>query len=202
MVSGGAGTRRTPLLEGGRIVGRVLSIEVRAANDGGRSSTRPRVLDERRGGREHLDDWVWPSSNLSTGTQSRLQLQVHNVKLSDSHTKTVVRTVKSDVADHFIVASALSPSPSAQKGKDDLATLFVRFRRGQPSFGDPPLVWTVTGETGEVRLVNPDSVALGAHAHTEAACGISRRTGATPSGGGRRTGRRTCRCPRARGGTV
>lgn len=97
----------------------------------------------------------------ATVLQSRLQIQFPNAKLRDPETSTVVKVVKSDVPDLIIVTTPLQESAIAQKD----ATLLVRFRRGQPSFDEAPLVWSIIGEKGEIRLTNPGGTTLHASAH-------------------------------------
>jgi hypothetical protein len=100
---------------------------------------------------------------FTTAIQSRLHIKFPQAKLRDPASKTIVRTVPSDVPDLIITAGGLPASPTTQHG----APLLVRFRRGQPAFDEPPLVRSVTGETGEIRLTSPAGPALGVFAHTE-----------------------------------
>ncbi|KAJ7815720.1 hypothetical protein B0H13DRAFT_2258052 [Mycena leptocephala] len=113
----------------------------------------------------HLWDQVQFVHGDATAIQSRLHVQFPKAKLRDSASNTIVKTVTSDVPDLVIAAGALPASRTTQPG----APLLVRFRRGQPAFDDePPLVWSVTGETGEIRLTSPAGTTLHAFAHTEA----------------------------------
>jgi hypothetical protein len=64
--------------------------------------------------------------------------------------------VKSNVPDLIITTATLETSPTVQKG----ASLLVRFRRGQPFPGEPPLVWTINGEKGEIRVVATGGTAI------------------------------------------
>lgn len=108
-------------------------------------------------------DFVQSAVGDVTDIQSRLQLQRPDVKIRDPETGTIIRTVKSDVPDLIIVTGTLAASPTVQPG----ATLAITFRRGQPYPGDPPLVWTVHGEKGEIRLVAPGGTSLHANAYSE-----------------------------------
>lgn len=92
-----------------------------------------------------------------------LQLQRPNVPLRDPSTKQVVETVKSNVPDLIIINSTLPASPTAAEG----ANVLYRFRRGPPFHGEPPLVWTITGEKGEIRLQSFTGVALHANSYNE-----------------------------------
>lgn len=47
------------------------------------------------------------------------------------------------------------------------ASLVAYFLRGQPYPGDPSLSWTLTGETGTIRLTAPSGIALQADAYAE-----------------------------------
>lgn len=71
--------------------------------------------------------------------------------------------VKPDVPDLVIATGALSASPIVQEG----ATLYFRLRRGQPFPGEDPLVWTISGEKGEIRLSSPGGTALQAAAYNK-----------------------------------
>lgn len=78
-------------------------------------------------------------------------------------TKEVIETVKSDVPDLVIATGTLRESPIAQEG----AALYFRLRRGQPFLGEDPLVWTINGEKGEIRLSSPGGTALQATAYNK-----------------------------------
>jgi hypothetical protein len=47
------------------------------------------------------------------------------------------------------------------------ASLIAYFHRGQPYPGDPSLTWTLTGETGTIRLTAPAGISLQADAYAE-----------------------------------
>ncbi|MCJ1390860.1 hypothetical protein MMC18_003721 [Xylographa bjoerkii] len=98
-----------------------------------------------------------------TDIQSTLQIQRPDVQIQNPATKAIIETVKSDVPDLVIVTGTLKESRISQEG----ATLLIRFRRGQPFPGEPPLVWTINGEKGEIRLLSPGGTALQATANTK-----------------------------------
>lgn len=83
--------------------------------------------------------------------------------IENRQTKEVIKTVRSDVPDLVIATGTLRASPIAQEG----ATLYVRLRRGQPFPGEDPLVWTINGEKGEIRLSSPGGTALQATAYNK-----------------------------------
>ncbi|KAJ7302474.1 hypothetical protein DFH08DRAFT_73860 [Mycena albidolilacea] len=161
------------LLEEGRI-GKVLSVEVRAAGGTNDREILPASLEyftQRAVGGNvftigfgHLWDQIQFVHGDAVAVHSRLQLQFPIAKLRDPSTNAIVKTVKSDVPDLVVVTS-----PLAAPSEADPSTLLVCFRRGQPAFDDPPLVWTVTGETGEIRLTSPAGTTLHAFSHTDAA---------------------------------
>jgi predicted dehydrogenase len=96
-----------------------------------------------------------------TNIKSTRQLQRPNVPIEHRQTKETIETVKSDVPDLVIATGTLDASPIAQEG----ATLYFRLRRGQSFLNEPPLVWTINGEKGEIRLVSPGGTALQATAY-------------------------------------
>ncbi|KAJ7124350.1 hypothetical protein C8R44DRAFT_980659 [Mycena epipterygia] len=164
--------RLRELLEDGRI-GKVVSAEVRGAGGSNDREVLPKSLEyftQRAVGGNvftigfgHLWDHIQFVHGDAAAIQSRLHLQFPDVKVRDPETNTIVKTVKSDVPDLIIVTSPLQESAVTQKD----ATLLVRFRRGQPSFDEPALVWSIIGEKGEIRLTSPGTT-LHAFAHTEA----------------------------------
>lgn len=95
--------------------------------------------------------------------KSTLQIQRPNVPIENRQTKEIMETVKSDVPDLVIATGTLRASPIAQEG----ATLYLRLRRGQPFLGEDPLVWTINGEKGEIRLSSPGGTALQATAYNK-----------------------------------
>lgn len=98
-----------------------------------------------------------------TDIKSTLQIQRPYVPIQDRETKSTIATLRSDVPDLVIVTGTLDASPIAQQG----ATLSIRFRRGQPFPDEAPLVWTISGEKGEVRITSPGGTALQATAYAK-----------------------------------
>ena len=81
---------------------------------------------------------------------ARFHIQRPDFKLRDAETGQVTETIRSDVPDLIIVVGSLPGSPFVQPG----AVHSTRFRRGQPFPGEPGLVWTVTGDKGELRVTS------------------------------------------------
>ncbi|KAJ6582868.1 hypothetical protein DFH09DRAFT_277700 [Mycena vulgaris] len=158
------------LLVQGRI-GKVVSAEVRAAGGLNDREILPKSLEyfARRDvggnvftiGFGHLWDQIQFVHGDATAVQSRLQIQFPNAKHRDPETNTIVKVVESDVPDLIVVTTPLQGSAIAQKD----ATLLVRVRRGQPSFDEAPLVWSIIGEKGEIRLTNLGGATLHASVH-------------------------------------
>jgi predicted dehydrogenase len=98
-----------------------------------------------------------------TNIQSTLQLQRPDVPIENRRTKEVIDTVRSDVPDLVIATGTLGASPIAQEG----AVLYFRLRRGQSFLDEAPLIWTINGERGEIRLSSPGGTALQATAYTK-----------------------------------
>lgn len=94
--------------------------------------------------------------------QAQLNLQRPLVKLRDNETNKIVETTESNVPDFIVISGQLPESKISSKD----ATLLTRFRRGQPFPGETPLVWTVNGEKGELRLTALGGTALHAHAYS------------------------------------
>lgn len=94
--------------------------------------------------------------------KAHLALQRPQLKIRDNQLDKIVETVKSDVPDLIIVSGSLSESDVASKD----ASLLTRFRRGQPFPGEPPLVWTINGEKGELRLTATGGTTLHASAYS------------------------------------
>lgn len=93
--------------------------------------------------------------------ESHLQIQRPEVPIRDPASGAIVETVQSDVPDLILVTGSLPASEHVRGG----ATLHVRFRRGQPFKGEIPLVWTVAGEKGEVRLSASGGPSIAAMGH-------------------------------------
>jgi hypothetical protein len=90
-----------------------------------------------------------------------LQLQRPDAKIRDS-TGRIIETIVSDVPDLVIAAGTLKSMDTVV----DHASFLIRYRRGQTPHGELPLSWTVTGETGEIRI-SGDSPSINSHFFTE-----------------------------------
>lgn len=64
--------------------------------------------------------------------------------------------------DLIVISGNLPESKFAEKD----ASVLTRFRRGQPFPDEPPLVWTVNGERGELRLIATGGTTLHASAYS------------------------------------
>lgn len=93
--------------------------------------------------------------------KSRLHIQRPNVKVSDPATKKIIETKKSEVPDVIFATGTLKESGTSQEG----ASVLIRFRRGQPFPGEAPLVFTINGEKGEIRLKAEGGTALHASSY-------------------------------------
>lgn len=89
-----------------------------------------------------------------------LHLQRPENKVIDPTTKEVIDTVTSGVPDLVSTTATLEASSIAKQG----APVFTYFRRGQAFPGEPPLVWSIEGEKGEIRLTAKDGTTLHASA--------------------------------------
>lgn len=96
-------------------------------------------------------------------THSQLQLQRPEMKLRDTSTNTIIKTVTSDVPDLMTVTGSLSGSEVTQEG----ASLLVRFRRGQQFKGEPALTWHINCEKGEIRLTSPSGTSIHASSYSD-----------------------------------
>ncbi|KAI1767909.1 NAD(P)-binding protein [Hypoxylon sp. FL1150] len=158
------------LVRSGR-VGKVLSSEVRGAGGTNDRAMMPPALkyfaDRKVGGNPftigfgHLFDFVQSALGEVQVLHSRLQLQRPDVKIRDPSTGLIVETIRSDVPDLMFVTGSLQASEYVASG----ATLHFRCRRGQPFKGEDPLVWSVNGEKGEIRLRASGGMSIGAGAH-------------------------------------
>ncbi|KAK7981976.1 oxidoreductase family protein [Apiospora saccharicola] len=147
------------LFAGGRRIGKVLSSEVRAA--GGtldRATLSPFLeyfADRDIGGNAftiglgHLFDYVQFVLGDVHDMQSRLQLQRPDVKIKDPASGAILGALKSNVPDLIHMTGTL---PESDYVTND-ATLHIRYRRGQPFKGEPPMVWAINGENGEIRFI-------------------------------------------------
>ncbi|KAI1470397.1 NAD(P)-binding protein [Daldinia caldariorum] len=160
------------LIRSGRI-GKVLSSEVRASGGSVDRLVLPTSIeyftDRKIGGNSftigfgHLFDFVQVVLGDIQVLHSQLQIQRPDVKMRDRSTGKIVKTVRSDVPDLIHVTGSLPGSEHTTSG----ATVHLRFRRGQAFKGEDPLVWSVNGERGEIRLSASDGpgISAGAHAH-------------------------------------
>ncbi|KAL5380836.1 hypothetical protein PMIN02_010501 [Paraphaeosphaeria minitans] len=148
---------------GGKTLGRILSVDVRAFGGTIDRDVVPEglayFLDRKVGGNVvvigngHLIDTVLsvvgdvePSS-----VHSQLQLQRPDVRVRDPSTNEIITTVQSDVPDLISLNGTLQPSS---------ATLSYLFRRGQPFPGTPALTWTINLEHGELRFLSHSGLNL------------------------------------------
>lgn len=83
--------------------------------------------------------------------------------IENRQTKEITETVKSDVPDLVIATGTLRASSITEGG----AILYFRLRRGQPFLDEDPLIWTINGEKGEIRLSSPGGTALQATAYNK-----------------------------------
>ena len=91
-----------------------------------------------------------------------LQIQHPTIRVIDPQTMSIVESVRTDVPDIIDVVGTVTPSAVVSEN----TKLQAWFRRGQPSPGQPALVWTINGEEGEIRLVSVGSFALHATAYS------------------------------------
>ena len=80
--------------------------------------------------------------------------------IKDPSSGSITETVRTTVPDLAVATASLRASAHVQAG----ATLALRYRRGQAFKGEPALVWTVTGERGEIRVTAPEGPGLNAFA--------------------------------------
>ncbi|RMJ18295.1 hypothetical protein CDV36_002061 [Fusarium kuroshium] len=160
------------LLQQGRI-GKILSSELRASGGTNDREILPSILDyfTRRAvggniytiGLGHLFDQIQYILGDINNFKSRLHLQRPNVKVRDLATNKIIDTVKSNVPDLIFATGTLKESETSQEG----ASVLIRFRRGQPFPGEPPLVFTINGEKGEIRLRAEGGTSLHANSYDE-----------------------------------
>lgn len=92
-----------------------------------------------------------------------LQIQRPEIKIREQGGTKIIETVTTNVPDVTLVTARLPESSIVKKG----ATLIAEYRRN-PAFKDPKepaLVWTISGEKGNLRLVSPASIALNGGAY-------------------------------------
>ncbi|KAF4983546.1 hypothetical protein FZEAL_1081 [Fusarium zealandicum] len=159
------------LVKEGRI-GKVLSSELHAAGGTNSRDTIPSSLQffTQRAiggniytiGLGHIFDQVQYVLGDFGNLKSRLHVQRPNVPVRDTSTNQIIKTVKSDVPDVIFAVGTIAESETAQRG----ASVSVRFRRGAPFPGEPPLLWTINGEKGEIRLKVMGGTALHASSYS------------------------------------
>ncbi|PWY83334.1 putative oxidoreductase [Aspergillus heteromorphus CBS 117.55] len=152
-------------LQSGRI-GRVLSTEVRAFGGTRDREVLPVGLkyfaDREVGGNPitigfgHLIDQVqFVVGDLVPGTDHiHLQVQRPDVRLRDAQSGEFVGHTRSNVPDLVSLHGSLPETAQVAAG----ASLVAYFARGQPYPGDPALTWTLTGESGTLRLTSPTGI--------------------------------------------
>lgn len=91
--------------------------------------------------------------------KSQLQIQRPEVKLIDPASGKITGTTTSDVPDLILVTGSLPETDEVAEG----ASIFLRFRRGQPFKGEPALRWTVVGEKGEIRITSDNGPSFNAN---------------------------------------
>ncbi|OAA71471.1 NAD(P)-binding domain protein [Cordyceps fumosorosea ARSEF 2679] len=160
------------VLESGRI-GKVLSSDARAfSGAGGRDVIGAGMeffVDRAVGGTfvtimfgHFFDSLQHVLGDLQEAT-GHFQLQRPDLKVVDSSNK-VVDTVTANTPDLILVNGTLDATASVKQG----ATVSLRFRGGPPFKGDPGFVWTIHGETGELRLTAANGPTFQAGAEKEA----------------------------------
>ncbi|KAL5603996.1 hypothetical protein FOVSG1_006746 [Fusarium oxysporum f. sp. vasinfectum] len=110
----------------------------------------------------HIFDQIQYLLGASTGIQGRLQIQRPDLRIFDPSSNETIETVKSNVPDLIAIQSELHGDKVV-----DGATLLVRFRLGSPFPGEPAMVWTITGERGEIRLSAEGTTTLQAQGYEE-----------------------------------
>ncbi|KAJ5091842.1 NAD(P)-binding protein [Penicillium alfredii] len=149
------------LLQSGEI-GKILSSDIHAFADLLKRDSLPEGLAyfARRevGGNPvtiayaHMIDYVHTVLGEFEAFDSRMQIQRPALRLLGKEKDGLPSQVVSDVPDLVVVHGRLAP------GIQDLAenaTLSVTFRTGQPFKDSPAFVWTINGETGEIRITSP-----------------------------------------------
>jgi predicted dehydrogenase len=98
-----------------------------------------------------------------TNIKSRLHSQRPNVRIRDATTNEITGRVTTNVPDITFATGTLKESKTVQKD----AAVSIRFRRGQPFPGEPPLIITINGEKGEIRLRSFGGTALNASGYSK-----------------------------------
>ncbi|CAG7564408.1 unnamed protein product [Fusarium equiseti] len=160
------------LIREGRI-GKIVSAELKAAggtNDREILPTSLKYFTQRPiGGNTftiglgHIFDSFQYIVGDITNIKSRLHSQRPNIRLRDINSGKITETVSTDVPDITFATGTLHESPIVQKD----AAASIRFRRGQPFAGEPPLLITINGEKGEIRLRGYGGTALNASGYDE-----------------------------------
>ncbi|OBS18798.1 hypothetical protein FPOA_10526 [Fusarium poae] len=160
------------LLSEGRI-GKVLSSELHASGGTNDREILPSTLQyftqRAIGGNDftiglaHIFDSFQSILGDVTNIKSRLHSQRPNIRIRDATTNEIIDRVTSDVPDITFAAGTLQESQTVQKD----AAVSIRFRRGQPFPGEPPLVITINGEKGEIRLRSFGGTALNAGGYSK-----------------------------------
>ncbi|KAK8079980.1 NAD(P)-binding protein [Apiospora hydei] len=128
---------REILAGGGRSrIGKVLSSEVRAAGGTLDRATLPPFL-------KYFADRDIGGNPFTIGLGHMFDLVQFILPPGE-----ILETVKSNVPDLVHVTGVLLESNHVSNG----ATLSIRYRRGQPFKGEPPMVWTINGDKGEIRF--------------------------------------------------
>ncbi|KAJ5759693.1 hypothetical protein N7520_006849 [Penicillium odoratum] len=94
---------------------------------------------------------------------AHFQIQRPDIRVRDPQTDAIVESIKSDVPDLLSLHGSLPGSSYVCAN----ASLVAYFLRGQPFPGDPSLLWTLTGETGTIRLTAYAGISLQADAYGE-----------------------------------
>ncbi|MCJ1325680.1 hypothetical protein MMC10_002343 [Thelotrema lepadinum] len=152
------------IIDSGRI-GRVLSSNVYGINSHahrGAASEGLKYFTQRKiGGNPmtihvgHMIDFVHYTLGDFDSFQGRMQIQRPTVAIIGEN-GTQVDTVQSDVPDLLVVHGSLVKSEHVVDG----ATLSVHLRSSPPFKGQPSLLWTITGEKGEILVSSPNGVHL------------------------------------------
>ncbi|KJZ75304.1 hypothetical protein HIM_05230 [Hirsutella minnesotensis 3608] len=148
------------LVDAGRI-GKVLSSEVRTSGgtlDRQSISSKLEYWTKRRIGGNmltigfgHLFDQVQHVLGEIVDVHGHLHLQRPEVPLRQHDGAEIIGKTQSDVPDLLIVTGSAASSG---------ARVLLRTRRGQSFPGEPKLVWTISGEKGEVRVSSEQGTSL------------------------------------------